>query len=205
MVHRHIHNVLCRAEHKSQQVRIGILIPQDLIRHKAPHGKIAAHIQIMRLVQHLLEHFLVDPASEIPERRVLLVFVACIGNISSVLDSRKKLSHLVGRCLSVIIEADHNVPLRRADSCHQCRVLAEIPGKIHPGPALSPLAEGADDVPGFLSRAVVHHDDFIRIGGQSRHGLLNFLYNPRKGLFRVVTRNHKADRLIFLHNRNLLS
>ena len=62
---------------------------------------------------------------------MLLLAVACVADIISFLQLVQKLVYLICGCLSVIIKADHDIPLRCAHTCHQCRMLPEVFRKIY--------------------------------------------------------------------------
>ena len=106
------------------------------LHNKLSCCEVAGYIQILWLSKHDSRHKLINPAAKIPESGVMLVCVSGIGHICTILDRTDQPVSLTGWCLSVIIQADHDIPADMVEPCHQGRMLPKILCQTDPGNSL---------------------------------------------------------------------
>ena len=202
VVDRHICNILCGTQKKTDDIRIGGLVANHLIHQKALHCKITADLQLLRLAKHDSGHFLIHRTAKISEETLALMRIAGIHGIIPFFQLLKEFPHFRSRRLSVVVQTNHEIGIRRniTKPCHQSGMLTEIPGKVNSRYIFLLLYQRFYDRKRLIGGSIIDQDDFIPVFFLQFaliHRVIDLVDDRRKRLFRAIARNHKTD--FFFH------
>ena len=123
---------------------------------------------------------------------MLLIPIACVNHIASALNALKQLPDLIRRRLPVVVQTDHDLPVRTPQSRHQRRVLSKIFRQTDAGNAAVARAQIFDHFISIIWRTVIYQNDFAGVLRHGRHCALYFCHHALDGPRTPVAGNDKT-------------
>ena len=163
MVDSHVAVAAYALEQKTRDVWERVGIHQRRIHHKTLAGIIAVGSQFLGLVVEEMIAEGVEPAAQIAEPVLMAFGVFGKDQIISFGDLVDELEALVGRGLTIVVQADDDIALHMVEARHQRAVLTKVAAQIHKHNGGIFFAQPADYLRHVVRTAVVDQHDFVII------------------------------------------
>ena len=191
VVNLDVFNLIGNSYEQSADVGEGVGIAQNLVGNIALAGKVAHNLQILRLADKPLSHFVVDLAAEVSKAGVHFVLVLGKNQVAAVVKRVNEFEHLVCRRLSVVVKGYGNVARHERKARHKRRVLSEVAREVDSLDVRIFRRELFDYREYVVGRTVVYEDNLVIIPAVSLNGGYNLIDNRADCMLRAVARNNK--------------